>query len=66
MARGREVPFEDKVAIKTLRESGHSFGGVAKTFGYSKSEAYKGLKLTNNWYYCSSEENGDLTDKTDI
>ena len=44
MARGREVPFEDKVAIKTLRESGHSFGGIAKKFGYSKSEAYKVLK----------------------
>ncbi len=44
MVRGKELSYENRVAIKTLRETGLSYGKIAQKVGCTKSTAYKVIK----------------------
>ena len=44
MARGQEISFEDRVAIKTLRKAGYSFGQIANKVSCCTAAAYKVFK----------------------
>ena len=44
MVRGKEISLEDRVATKTLRETGYSIGQIGSKVGCSKSAANKVFK----------------------
>ena len=47
MVKRIEISFEDKAAMKTLREKGYYFAEIANKIGCCKSMPYNIFKLTN-------------------
>ena len=51
MVKTREFTESERVAIKYLREAGHSYSEIAKQVGCSKSGAFKVYQIIKNRIY---------------